>query len=62
MPKDCLPEIAPVESEVFWYQKPLNILQTNIREIDARDTNGSERLRTFFCYKVNQQNEFLLFL
>ncbi len=41
MPKDWLPKIAPVESEVFWYQKPLNILQTNIREIDARDYNAA---------------------
>ncbi len=41
MPKDWLPKIAPVESEVFWYQKPLNILQTNNREIDARDYNAA---------------------
>jgi hypothetical protein len=27
-------------AEFFWYQKPLNILQTNIREIDARGYNA----------------------
>jgi hypothetical protein len=40
MSKDHLGKNAP-ESEVFWYQKPLNILQTNIREIDARDYNAA---------------------
>lgn len=26
----------PFETETYWFQKPLNILQTNIREIDAK--------------------------
>ncbi|HTE27235.1 alpha-amylase family protein [Flavitalea sp.] len=32
---------ATVTDKNFWYHKPLNILQTNIREIDARDYNAA---------------------
>src|SRR6476620_8865637 len=27
--------------ETFWFQKPLNILQTNIRDIDAKDYDAN---------------------
>ncbi len=30
----------PAANEVSWYLKPLNILQTNIREIDANTYNA----------------------